>query len=338
MPPTPEDLVPKLFNLGAPKVFVLCVLLVLWNKDIDFHKELDFIEHFAGSAALTQEARGFGYKAAAVDKIYGRGLDILRPSGFGTFIATALTGKSSGFLDWCGVLCSSWVSMAKGATHRSHCLPHGYTEHRAVAEGNVMAARVALLALLVTALGGNWVIEQPRSSLLFQHERFQWLCKRFKIFRICIWMGSFNAPTPKPTLLWSSTAAISGFWTGRFHLKDFKEKENRAGYLKPVRRYTDSKGRRKYQGTRDLTKTGKYTRGFARRMVNLFDDLVKQPLELKLQVGHPVATGSALEMFATATYSDMCEDAEIVQAIAYLRGCTGLCIPAEWKPLVPEFL
>ncbi|CAE7197320.1 hypothetical protein AK812_SmicGene350 [Symbiodinium microadriaticum] len=102
------------------QVFVLCVLLVLWNKDICFNKELDFIEHFSGSAVLTHEARLSGYSSAALDKAYG-------------------------FLDWCGVLCSSWVSMAKGTTH------------------------------------SNWVIEQPRSSLLFQHDRMQWLCQRFKV-------------------------------------------------------------------------------------------------------------------------------------------------------------
>ncbi|CAE7946366.1 HERC2 [Symbiodinium sp. KB8] len=49
------------------EAFVLCILLV----DIMFEKELDFIEHFAGSAVLTHTARETGYEAAALDKIYG---------------------------------------------------------------------------------------------------------------------------------------------------------------------------------------------------------------------------------------------------------------------------
>ena len=42
-------------------------------------------------------------------------------------------------------------------------------------------------------------------------------------------------------------------------MKDFKSKArgpSEAKQLKPVVRYTDFQGRRKYQGTKDLTKTG----------------------------------------------------------------------------------
>ena len=39
--------------------------------------------------------------------------------------------------------------------------------------------RVALLALVITALGGCWFIEQPASSLLKWHPRIRWL------FRAC---------------------------------------------------------------------------------------------------------------------------------------------------------
>ena len=49
-------------------------------------QEIDFIEHFAGSATLTHEARASGFRAAALDKIYGQGLDILEPSGFGFLV------------------------------------------------------------------------------------------------------------------------------------------------------------------------------------------------------------------------------------------------------------
>ena len=47
-------------------------------------QEYDFIEHFAGAGVLTKEVRGHGHHAAALDKMYGRGMDILQPSGFGS--------------------------------------------------------------------------------------------------------------------------------------------------------------------------------------------------------------------------------------------------------------
>ena len=71
-------------------------------------------------------------------------------------------------------------------------------------------------------------------------------------------------------------------------------------------------------------------------MVGLFSDLIQQPRELKLRVSEP-ATRCALEMFAEASYSDMCEDAHMREAIIYLRGCSGLCIPDAWRPLLPQY-
>ena len=58
-----------------------------------------------------------------------------------TFLGTILMGNPNGFLDWFGVVCSSWISMAKGTTHRSQVLPHGHMEYRSVSDGNMMAAR-----------------------------------------------------------------------------------------------------------------------------------------------------------------------------------------------------
>ena len=47
-------------------------------------KELDFIEHFAGAGVLAREARNAGYNVAGVDILYSRGMDVLKPSGFGS--------------------------------------------------------------------------------------------------------------------------------------------------------------------------------------------------------------------------------------------------------------
>ena len=58
-----------------------------------------------------------------------------------TFLATVLMGRRSGFVDWYGVLCSSWVSVSRGSTGRTYCNAEGNTELRSVKEGNVMAAR-----------------------------------------------------------------------------------------------------------------------------------------------------------------------------------------------------
>ena len=68
-------------------------------------------------------------------------------------------------------------------------------------------------------------------------------------------MGHYEAATPKPTMLWSSTPTIFGFWNGKFNMNLFKAKKADVGGTKPVIRYKDKEGRKRWQGTRDLTRT-----------------------------------------------------------------------------------
>ena len=56
-------------------------------------------------------------------------------------MAAVLMGKASGFVDWLGIVCSSWVAACRGSTRRSWVLPHGYVHYASVAVGNLMAAR-----------------------------------------------------------------------------------------------------------------------------------------------------------------------------------------------------
>jgi hypothetical protein len=35
--------------------------------------------------------------------------------------------------------------------------------------------------MLVVAMGGVFIIEQPGSSLLMEHPRMKWLCKQLKV-------------------------------------------------------------------------------------------------------------------------------------------------------------
>ena len=69
--------------------------------------------------------------------------------------------------------------------------------------------------------------------------------------------------------------------------------------------------------------------------MKLFVMLKAQPVELKHGFQ---GSGSALEMFRDANYEDDCSDANLKDVVVYLRGCTGLRIPAHWRPLLPTEL
>ena len=76
-----------------------------------------------------------------------------------------LDGSAASGLNWASDCRSKYVATCEGV----------------IAE--IVLLRVAFLLLLVIASGGNFIVEQPRSSLLFRHERMQWLAGRLRVPR-----------------------------------------------------------------------------------------------------------------------------------------------------------
>ena len=118
-------------------------------------------------------------------------------------ILAALRGRYGSMLAMLGVCCSSWVAISRGSSHRSFLNPMGYTGYEAVRLANLMAARTegswhnthawdsklivavlpartTLILMVIEALSGVWLVEQPASSLLFQSDRFCWLIAHFE--------------------------------------------------------------------------------------------------------------------------------------------------------------
>ncbi len=67
-----------------------------------------------------------------------------------------------------------------------------------------MVSRLVLMLYLLRAKGCMWVIEQPASSLLYLHNRFQDWLKHSDVFRIHLDMGAYGHSTKKLTHLHSS--------------------------------------------------------------------------------------------------------------------------------------
>ena len=109
-----------------------------------------------------------------------------------------------------GTVCTSFVFMNSGTHRRSRLLPLGRQDLAHVVLGNILASRSSLLAWLAWGMGGLFVLEQPRSSLMVELPSWQALIAYFayyvqrplKLNSLC--MGAFRAPTLKPTALYSS--------------------------------------------------------------------------------------------------------------------------------------
>ena len=68
---------------------------------------------------------------------------------------------------------SSWVWMCRNSTGRTNYKVLGHTSCEAVRKGNIMVSRIVLLYLLASARGCLVFLEQPVSSMVYLHARFQ---------------------------------------------------------------------------------------------------------------------------------------------------------------------
>lgn len=77
-----------------------------------------------------------------------------------------------------------------------------------------------------------------------------------EIYRCCLWMWHYGAPTAKRTVLWSSSRSIGLFWTAPLRRIQYKQAiKDEPNRPKPVQKYVDSNGRQRYHGTSELKAT-----------------------------------------------------------------------------------
>lgn len=84
-------------------------------------------------------------------------------------------------------MCSSWVWMCRHTTGRSELNVMGRGSATTL-NANIMVSRVVLLFRLAVARGAAAIIEQPVSSLMYLHDRFQDLSLggHETVFRLCL--------------------------------------------------------------------------------------------------------------------------------------------------------
>ena len=72
-------------------------------------------------------------------------------------------------------------------------------------------------------------------------------------------MWHYESRTSKPTVLWSSSRAITKFWLGKLKRAEVRaqaEIRNPCRRGPPVKRWIDKEGRKRFKGTNELTATG----------------------------------------------------------------------------------
>jgi hypothetical protein len=124
-----------------------------------------------------------------------------------------------------------------------------------VVTANVMVSRVLLLYWIANSKQCVTILEQPNSSLMYLHPRFQHLLGGLRIYRTLHWLGYFGAESPKPIHLYSNVQFVNVIDT--FATRDVLPESE--GVVSRVER---SDGVIAVTGDRNLKSTQAYPRDF----------------------------------------------------------------------------
>ena len=197
--------------------------------------------------------------------------NILSPRGFLRLLLLCMRLARGGMAHW-GTVCSSWVWICRGTSKRSSFNWAGDTSRTFVAEGNSMVSRMTVCLILISMRCGDWILEQPATSLMHMHERFDGFVKRLDdlkskgarggVKRCYMWMGGHGAATAKPTVLRGTVPWLSLL---KAPLNRAALKATAASTPQVVRELEPhSDGRRRVTGEKDTLKaTQEYPVGYA---------------------------------------------------------------------------
>ncbi|CAK0832315.1 unnamed protein product [Prorocentrum cordatum] len=163
-------------------------------------RNFDFVDICAGSARITRWCTWAGLQGCALDRLYGRHMDINADAGMALAILAILRVREHGLV-FIAAQCSSWVWVSRSSTGRSKANVMGNAAAPSVIESNILNCRCAVLCLLCAAIGVYWVIEQPGTSLFFQTAEMQHVMLNTGARLVKFYMSSYGHPSCKDTIL-----------------------------------------------------------------------------------------------------------------------------------------
>ena len=163
---------------------------------------LDYFEQFGGDAAVSRGLRLLGYYGATFDLRICSFHDFLVPAGFLATLRACMRLRRRG-LAWFAPPCSTWVWMSRSSTGRAERVT-GNPENENVQAQNMLVRRLLHLLTMLIKRGCYFVIEQPGSSVMFNHPAVEKFKKRWEryISQAKLQMGHWTLESQKDTILW----------------------------------------------------------------------------------------------------------------------------------------
>ena len=154
--------------------------------------------------------------------------------------------------------------MSRGSTGRDFCMPGGY-DTAVTAAGNIMLCRVMILYTIAIARGLLAILEQPSSSLMQHHWRFQQLIRNHAMYMTHHYLGYFLAESPKPIKLYSN-------WPILQTVNNYKTRSWLPESEGVYQQWVGGDGRKRVAGDTGLKNTQAYPLPFGRAIARVYAD------------------------------------------------------------------
>lgn len=224
-------------------------------------KLLTFAEGFAGEHAWSRGMQVFGYDGRTFDMRLSELHNFMRPAGFIAMIATVMAMHKGAVL-WLGTPCSTWVFMSRHSTGRRIDIL-GNLESPYIRAQNALISRVCYIIVLAMKRGVYWIIEQPDSSIVWQHPLMARVLSRYShlISEARGEMGAFSLETPKASVF-KGTAPYLSELARRMSPEERNILRTRLAKTETTKQYIDGKGKKRCVGTAALKSTQCYSFNF----------------------------------------------------------------------------
>ena len=243
---------------------------------------IDFIEFFSGCGQIRDAMIRRGHNACGYDIGDHSTYENLN-GAHGLLCAIQLMRllRTHGGLHWATV-CSSWVWICRKTSKRSLAFPLGIPPQcKSVLAGNMMVSNMAVLTLWALSKKCSWVLEQPATSLMFQHPRLKQAKAilatindpRFSFTAVDMCMGAFGSNSNKPSALVASSPWIRGLDVPLSAEDKLRIAENTEEIV--VR--DDNGG---ITGGKDLKGTQEYPRGYGEAVAKEWSQFLRDPMEV----------------------------------------------------------
>lgn len=227
-------------------------------------------EYFAGVASICFGFSCFGMQSERFDKNYSDTMDLNTVEGFATALTFLVVTFQCG-LTWAAPPCSSWVFLSAGTTKRKKTNPMGDCENEKVVWNNKLVHKLACLLEFASMFGIYFIIEQPTSSILWQHPRIQQMFQRLgtQVINTHTYMGMYGGDSEKGMKLYGTAPFLA-------ELKDTMDKKVAAKLPQKelVKRTRLSSGRISISGGADLKASQAYPRRFGIRVAEAYHGYV----------------------------------------------------------------